>query len=63
MSPSACPRPMLLNVPPIVSLTNAQIDGLLKNEAFRMRVDRDHDHADDDMVGNAEIHSIYIRES
>lgn len=45
-----------------IALSNAQIDGLLKNERFRLRITRDADHASDTMAGDAELVHVYVRE-
>lgn len=45
-----------------IDFSNSQIDGLLKNEFFRFRLSRDHDHADDDMSGDLLIFAIALLE-
>lgn len=38
-----------------ITFTSAQIDSIANGELFRLRIFRDHDHADDDMAGDAEL--------
>jgi hypothetical protein len=46
-----------------VALSNSEIDGLLVNERFRIRVTREaNDATNDTMTGDAELVSVYIRE-
>lgn len=45
-----------------VALSNSQIDGLLKNERYRLKVTRDADNGSDTMTGDAELVHVYIRE-
>jgi hypothetical protein len=46
-----------------IAFTNAQIDGLLKNETFRLKVTRDADDAADTMTGDAELFGVFARET
>jgi len=46
-----------------VALTNAQIDGLLVGEWFRMQTSRDASHANDTMTGDAELVGVELRET
>ena len=46
-----------------VALTNAQIDGLLVGEWFRLQVSRDASHANDTMAGDAELIGVELRET
>jgi hypothetical protein len=45
-----------------IALSNAQIDGLLKNEKYRLKITRDATNGSDTMTGNASIERIMIRE-
>lgn len=46
-----------------VALSNSEIDGLLVNERFRLKVTRESDDATNDtMTGDAELVHVYIRE-
>ena len=45
-----------------ISLTAAQIDGLLAGEPFRLKITRDQDHAGDDMAGDAELVFVTVSE-
>ena len=46
-----------------IAFTSAQIDGVVANEAFRLRVCRDGDGTlgTDDMTGDAELHRVHLR--
>ena len=46
-----------------ITFTNAQIDGLLKGESYRLKVTRDANAGGDTMVGDAELLRVEIRES
>ncbi len=46
-----------------IAFTNAQIDGLLVGESFRLKVRRDVDLAADDAPGDAELLRVEIRET
>lgn len=46
-----------------VVLTNAQIDGILAGEPGRLKYQRDHDHAGDDMAGDMELLRIIVKET
>jgi hypothetical protein len=41
----------------------AQMDSLAVGEKFRIYVDRDHDHADDDATGDTELCNVEVRET
>ncbi len=45
-----------------ISFTNAQIDGIVADSAFRMKFYRDTDDAGDDHTGIAQLHTIELRE-
>lgn len=45
-----------------IALSNSQIDGLLANERYRLRVTRDADNGSDTMTGDAELVAVYLRE-
>lgn len=45
-----------------IALTDSEIDGLLKNERYRLKVTRDADNGSDTMAGDAELVHVYIRE-
>ena len=49
--PAVCGDPCYTEIP----FTAAQINGITNGKAFRIMVHRDHDHADDDMAGDAEL--------
>ena len=46
-----------------IAFTNAQIDGLLVGEAFRLKVARDADNVADDMAGDAELLAVELKET
>ena len=46
-----------------IAFTNAQIDGLLVGESFRLRLSRNPPHADDNMAGDAEMLRVELRET
>ncbi len=46
-----------------VALTTGQIDGIVKGDAFRMRITRDHDHADDDMSADMELVNVVMKQT
>jgi len=46
-----------------ISFTNAQIDGLLKNEPYRLKFARKAGAGGDDMLGKLQLMSIYARET
>ena len=46
-----------------IAFSNAQIDGLLAGEAFRLRVSRDATNGADTMAGDAELFGIELRET
>lgn len=52
-----------LNYVEVPFTDGAQMDSVAAGQAFRLRVSRDHDHADDDMTGDAELIGIEIRET
>ena len=41
----------------------AQMDSVAAGESFRLKITRDHDHADDDMTGDAELIAVEMRET
>jgi hypothetical protein len=46
-----------------IALSNSEIDGLLVNERFRIRITREaNDATNDTMTGDAELVHVYIRE-
>jgi len=45
-----------------INFTNAQFDGVQPNEDFLVHVQRDHDHADDDAVGDYQMLTVEVRE-
>jgi hypothetical protein len=46
-----------------ITFTNAQIDGLLKNESFRLKVTRDANNASDTMAADAELLRVIVKET
>lgn len=46
-----------------IALTNAQIDGLVVGERFRLQIGRAPAHANDTMVGDAELMGVELRET
>jgi hypothetical protein len=46
-----------------IGFLGSQIDSLAAGEAFRLKITRDADHADDTMAGDAELVAVEIRES
>jgi len=47
----------------VVFTDGAQIDSLEPNESFRLRVRRDHDHADDNLTGDAFLVRVVVAET
>lgn len=46
-----------------ITFTNAQIDGLLAGEAFRLKLTRDAANVSDTMTGNAQVLRVELRET
>lgn len=51
LAPAVCGDPQYGEI----TFTAAQVNGILNGELGRGRIFRDHDHADDDMAGDAEL--------
>ena len=45
-----------------INLSNSQIDGLLKNERFRLSISRRASDANDTLAGDAGLVGVYVRE-
>lgn len=41
----------------------AQMDSVTAGDRFRIYIDRDHDHGDDDMTGDLELYTVELRET
>lgn len=52
-----------LDIVSIAFTDGAQMDSIAVGESFRLKVQRDHDHADDDATGDAELFKVEIRET
>lgn len=47
----------------ITSAKGTQTDSIVAGDLFRIKIRRDHDHADDDMAADAELHAVEIQET
>lgn len=52
-----------VDITSIAFTDGAQMDSIAVGELYRIRVQRDHDHADDDATGDAELHAVEIQET
>jgi hypothetical protein len=53
----------LVDICTVVFTDGAQMDSLAVGEAFRLKINRDADNANDDAVGDAELVAVEIRET